>query len=74
MVDEFTPLTPETSVSQPLTRPTLLAMLVALVALGACANPTAPTRSLKPGVSSADLITDPPSCKDSGWAGSSGRC
>jgi hypothetical protein len=74
MVMESTPLITETPMSRRISHPTLLVMLVALATLGACANPTAPTRSVKPDMRSADVITDPPVCKDGGWAGSSGRC
>lgn len=58
-----------------ITRPTLMIMLVATAALGACSNsPTAPTRNLNPGVRSLDVLTDPPTCKDGGWIGSGAKC
>lgn len=57
-----------------ITRPTLVVLLVATAALGACSNPTAPTSSVKPSARSQTVAPDLVQCPDGGWAGSSGKC
>ena len=55
-----------------ITRPALVILLVATAALGACSNPTAPTKSAKPSARSQSAPDLTP-CPDGGWIGS-GRC